>query len=216
MFPLLVVSQTPKYFEDFFAEYREKNKIKNSQLFTIEPVKTELAIAQVRDLKRSLLTSSGITRYLIIKCLDTASAEVQNALLKTFEEKTSNNQFIMPITSLSPILPTIQSRCQVIVLSKNFPITIRPQTEALLEKIRFANNLQFLGEESLQGMNREEASEFLLEVIFYFKLRLAELSAKAAVIIKRAVSLRSLLQSNNLNPALSVDICLLSIYRALH
>lgn len=79
-----------------------------------------LPIDAVRELKASLpyRPLQAKTRLIILCHLEMASIPAQNALLKTLEEPPAYLNIVVVTTSLSAILPTIQSRCQIIRLEE--------------------------------------------------------------------------------------------------
>jgi len=91
-----------------------------------EPIK----IDQIRELQRELSLSPHESRYRVaLLCnFERATTSAANALLKTLEEPAE--QVVLILTALDPsrLLPTIVSRCQMLVLRPLPPQTI---TEAL-------------------------------------------------------------------------------------
>jgi len=67
----------------------------------------------IRDLRATLNLKPGGLQVVILN-LDGAGIEVQNALLKRFEEPPSDTWIIALASGLGHILPTIRSRCQII------------------------------------------------------------------------------------------------------
>jgi DNA polymerase-3 subunit delta' len=83
--------------------------------------KSEIPIEAVRQLLRTIsLKTGGARRVVAIYDAHQMSEEAQNALLKNIEEPPQNTVFILSVTSLSQILPTIASRSQKVVVA---PVT---------------------------------------------------------------------------------------------
>ena len=59
----------------------------------------------------------GDKKLYVITDFDTASALVQNKLLKTLEEPPSNVHFLLGAASLAPVLDTVRSRVKTITIS---------------------------------------------------------------------------------------------------
>lgn len=57
-------------------------------------------------------------KYFVIEQIDKATLPAQNKLLKVVEEPQSFDKFILTTTNIDAVLPTIKSRCQVVVLPK--------------------------------------------------------------------------------------------------
>lgn len=75
-----------------------------------QPAEGQLSI---RDLRSALNLKPGAPQAVVLN-LDGAGVEVQNALLKRFEEPTSDTWIIAIVSSLNYVLPTIRSRCQLV------------------------------------------------------------------------------------------------------
>ncbi len=73
-----------------------------------------IGIQDVRDAIEILSTStfSGGNRCIVIEKADRLNKESSNALLKHLEEPPKGTVFILSVTHLSSVLPTIASRCQ--------------------------------------------------------------------------------------------------------
>jgi len=103
----------------------------------IEPVlsssgRTEtLRIDQVRGLQRELALSpyEGRYRVAIMTRFQQASLGAANALLKTLEEPPERVALVLTADSVSPLLPTIVSRCQSLALR---PLPLEKVESALL------------------------------------------------------------------------------------
>ncbi|MDO4774098.1 MAG: hypothetical protein Q4A37_03175 [Candidatus Saccharibacteria bacterium] len=91
--------------------------------------KTIITIEQIRDLTASLRTHATTRRMIIINPADAMTDQAQNALLKSLEEPNANTHFILVGATTGNILPTIQSRCQIVPLHRTSP----HQDQAILE-----------------------------------------------------------------------------------
>lgn len=75
----------------------------------------KLHIDDVRALQVQLnVTSHQQTLIFVLTDMIQATDTVQNSLLKILEEPPENVTFVLVTSTLAPILPTIQSRCQLI------------------------------------------------------------------------------------------------------
>lgn len=83
------------------------------QFIRPEKDKKSINIEQARSLRRKMAASGSATGpsvYVVLEFQD-VSEEVQNTLLKTIEEPSSNNRIILAASDSSSILSTIKSRC---------------------------------------------------------------------------------------------------------
>src|SRR6266404_6080207 len=88
-------------------------------IIIIKPAdKQEIPIDEIRGLIAKLKIKSDVRRVVLIENAENLSTEAQNALLKTLEQPGANTFFILTITSLSKVLPT--------VLSRSMRLTVHP------------------------------------------------------------------------------------------
>lgn len=82
----------------------------------IEPKGASFKIEQVRALQKSINYKhyEGAYKVLILTGADTMTVEAANSLLKVLEEPPTKTIFILIAENGNNILPTIQSRCQII------------------------------------------------------------------------------------------------------
>lgn len=96
-------------YPDMWVIEREINK-KTKEL------KKQISVEQIRDLKDQLVKTSLSKgkKLVLIKESETLSIAAQNSLLKTLEEPRGDALIILLASSAQALLPTIQSRCQII------------------------------------------------------------------------------------------------------
>lgn len=95
-------------------------------IFVIEPVFDEKKQRFKRDI--TLAALDGLTnflrlaptedapRFILVNPADGMNTQTQNALLKLLEEPPANTHFLLLVTQLGAILPTIRSRCLALTL----------------------------------------------------------------------------------------------------
>ena len=71
-------------------------------------------IDDVRDLRKLVKLSFSEKTAILIENIDTATVEAQNSFLKNLEEPQKNLIYILTVKNLHNVLPTIQSRCEII------------------------------------------------------------------------------------------------------
>lgn len=217
MIPLILHCANKKEGASFIASLREKHSIPESHLYHIEPLKKEISIQQIREMKRaSSLSSKGIRLY-VIWDIDTAGIEAQNALLKILEEHAPTNQYLLVSQNPAGLIPTILSRSKTIELRKKSTEkennAVSSDTVSLLEEAMGNGTYSFLAHPKALNMNKEKSQAFLDEVIWYYRRSLSEPSHQSVAVIKRALGLRRLLAANNLNPQLAIDTLLIFIHK---
>jgi len=85
-------------------------------LLFIEPDGAMIRVAQVRELRRSLVYSplEAPRRVIVIREAHLMNPDAANTLLKTLEEPGEGNVFLLTAPSTDSLLSTIASRCQTI------------------------------------------------------------------------------------------------------
>lgn len=198
----------------YITEQKKKLGIPDYNLFTVSPLKTEITIEQIRELKKELVYIPQGKRLVVLYSFDNANLEAQNAFLKTLEEKNDNNHFILVCENKGTVLPTILSRCITVSLDDHRePYLIRPETTELLTSIQ-KGDLGFLAYETIQKITREDALVLIDEIIVYYGKKLKR-DTQAVSIIKKGMLLKGLLKNNNLNPQLTIDSLLIFIKKQL-
>lgn len=83
----------------------------------IEPQKNEIRIAQIRELCAMLEKKpfSAGKRMVLIKNIEKMNVSASNAALKILEEPPENTHFILTTQEPAKLLPTIRSRCQLLM-----------------------------------------------------------------------------------------------------
>ncbi|MDF2674202.1 MAG: family ATPase [Clostridiales bacterium] len=86
----------------------------------ISPKGRSIGVDNIRDLIDEIYTKpyEGDKKIVIIKNSDSITVQGQNAILKTLEEPSKDTTIIMLAENINAILPTIQSRCQILRLGR--------------------------------------------------------------------------------------------------
>jgi len=105
-------------------------------VMVISPVNGALKISQMRELKQTAYLKPMIAkkRIFIVESAEKMGIEASNSLLKVLEEPPSFSHIILLANNPDLILPTIKSRCQILIFS---PIS-REEMENLLVDRDFA------------------------------------------------------------------------------
>lgn len=137
------------------------------QFSWINQERETLKIDMVRQLIQDLSYSSyrGKERQVVIWAADKATAEAQNALLKTLEEPPTNTRLWLVVEQVTQLLPTIRSRCYEI----NWRIEEQSQpdsnsTHDLLTAIPQMSHRELIDEANIVS-DRQEALELINTLI---------------------------------------------------
>ncbi|MEN9327755.1 MAG: polymerase delta prime subunit [Candidatus Parcubacteria bacterium] len=214
MKPRIVISKRQDKLTEYVGTVIKDQAVAPYYVFEIRPVKTEITIDQVRAIKREIITATAQNKRLfVLYDMDGANLEAQNALLKTLEEKNEDNLFIMLASNAERVLPTIRSRSQLIDLDIHDRqlFTIRPETQAFLDRLKQSEAYSFMGEKSITGITRDEALLLLDEITVYYHTQFKQELHHLIPLIKKILQTKQLLQNNNLNPQLALDAVLINI-----
>src|SRR3990167_5043584 len=94
---------------------KNKLKVTNWNTHLIQP-SPSIGIMEIRKIKQilSLKPMGELNRLIILKDMDKATIEAQNALLKILEEPPLSTYFVLTARNPNSLLPTVLSRCLVI------------------------------------------------------------------------------------------------------
>lgn len=115
--------------------------------------KTQIPVDSVRELIANLSDKafSGGRRVVLIDQADMLGLPGQNALLKTLEEPPENTVFILCVTSVNSLLPTVISRSQTVRFS---PMDEERLAEELIKKGAKAEDAKWLAQYCEGSMGR--------------------------------------------------------------
>lgn len=104
-------------------------------IYWIEPEEATIGIEIVRQLESEQAFSplEETARIFAIPHFERSTPEAQNALLKTLESSTAQNQFWLVTHQLQQVLPTIQSRCVIVPVPFHLLITQEDQSSEIAE-----------------------------------------------------------------------------------
>ena len=208
MIPLLLISNK-KSSLDLFTEKLKKDGI----FFEVTPFTKEYSIDDIKDITKETKIFNPKTRFYYLPNFHLSSIPAQNSFLKLLEEPPSNVQFILSTDNKNRLLPTILSRVKIVKLHGNEKQNIFD--ESLSDAIKGLINqtpttklplIQF------KITDKESAKNILLQLINFFRGRLNS-DKKSPPIIKEVLRLDRLLDSNNLNPQLTVDQALIFVWK---
>jgi len=214
MLPLILVSKNKKDTNDYLQNFIKENKIAKDRVYTISPVKNEILISQIREMKKEIKYSSRFPRLFIFYNFDRATLEAQNALLKSLEETGLTNRFILAAENEYLILPTVRSRSKIIRLKQKRNLDQQAENWLinLLDNSEQTSDYRFLSNSSLADLNKEDSEKFFQTLLIYFRNKLVS-NPNSVKIIKQILYYKTLLENNNLNPRLTFDNLLIFVFK---
>lgn len=207
MFPIILVSNKKSQITKEIKKILKKENISDNKFFEFLPDGTIIKIEQIREIIKFVKNLSNTKTAIAIYDFDTAKEETQNTFLKTLEEKNINCQFILVVSNVSLLLPTIISRSNV----------KKVVDESLIEKVKDEVDLlsgdYYQDLKQYDSLTKEKVILVLDKLLIHFRNEL-KLNKKIELknIIKKIFETRKLIIKNNINPQLAIDHVLYSIY----
>ncbi len=135
-----------------------------TELIHLTAEKSTLTIKQVKDLWIPLSISPRLKRIVWIEEANLLTPPAQNALLKMLEEPPVDTTFYLTCTAATSLLPTIRSRCTIVIISEPSAVTNTTvltelkRVMALTPGDRFANIVKRDRAESLSWIGEIESA----------------------------------------------------------
>jgi DNA polymerase-3 subunit delta' len=208
MIPLLLISNN----KPLLNLYVDKLK-KNGIFFEVSPLTTkEYSIEDIKSVIKETKIFNPKTRFYYLPDFHLSSIPAQNSFLKLLEEPPENVQFILSTDNKSNLLPTIISRVKIVKLDNQDRVKPNQELAEILSELIEKHNLKNLNKNLFKQLKKEDVTTLLDQIINYFRDRL-ESDKNSTVIIKEIFYLKRLLESNNLNPQLTIDQALIFIWK---
>lgn len=203
----LIVSKDKQKQKEYLADFFTQEKL---QAFDIVRVKEEGAIGidHIRTIQKALfLKPLGDKKAIVIYNAQNATLQAQNALLKMLEEPPSHTIIILTAAKKESLIPTIQSRCQIIELAKEEEndATLVPELQSLsiAEKLVLAEKV---------GKSKDTALLWVEDAIRMYRDRLrtkpSHASLTAITFLQKAYTT---VQTTNVSPRLVLEHLFLSL-----
>lgn len=192
MIARLILSTLEKRVEEISKILSQKHVTPNHPDLLYFPSDSKLGIEQARQIKDHFLLKPYQLKGKVVVLEDASvlTLEAQNALLKTLEEPPEGTLLILGAPSEDKLLPTVLSRCQIVILdtphvirqrrihkrhpecdsgSQNIPDQVREDIEKLLNST-IEERFEYIG-------NLKEKEEFLQTMIQYFRNQMVEVTS---------------------------------------
>lgn len=165
---ILIISKNIENLQNKAQKIVEEEKISK---FDVETIKTEksLGIGEIREVQKKIFLKpmQGEKKAVILESFFGATLEAQNAFLKILEEPPLSTIIIILAKSIDIFLPTLLSRCNLIILDKVRKLEGSEFEDSLeiLEELKKKNISYALKISQDNGKTKEEAMKFLEELI---------------------------------------------------
>ncbi|PIY68599.1 hypothetical protein COY90_05165 [Candidatus Roizmanbacteria bacterium CG_4_10_14_0_8_um_filter_39_9] len=217
MISRLIVYKQKKLLSKYIRAYIEERSITPLNVIEIDPDNKILTIDDIRFLQKTLATHIPKERLFVIYSFELASIVIQNALLKTLEEKSERNSVFISTTNPESTLPTIRSRMQLVYVDKDQEDFLLQEEvkgyDVLYEQLK--EGYHFMGN-PLLSTTKEDSIVFLDKLTLYLrnKMRMAT-SVQFAHCIKAIFKTKEQIIYSNATPQLALDNLLISIHKTV-
>ena len=166
MLPLILLTKSKHDSDNYLKDLIKKEHYLKPYIYDIYPVKNEIVISQIREIRKEISVASAYPRLFILHNFDQANIEAQNSLLKTLEEQTDKNHFVFLAENEHRILPTVRSRSKIIKLNSKSTDDFKEVSwiNRLLAKVESGSDYRFLSDPNLSEISKEETINFFLKL----------------------------------------------------
>lgn len=210
MLPIILETTNEKARIDFIEEFLKEQKIKAYNHFTYEPETKELSIKQIREIIGETTFHSTEPRLFHILKFDTASAEAQNAFLKTLEEHQSNLYYILSVERSSQLLATILSRSRIVKLARQSSKHLSAELNSLVSDLA-SGKLPSLFQIT-NRIGKADSLEFFESLTSMYREKLGT-DKYASQVLKVIIKQQNLLKHNHVDTQTAIDATLILIYK---
>jgi DNA polymerase-3 subunit delta' len=223
MTSFIVVAKEKKKREDYLNTFYKKENINAFDVTVITPENTvkqntqSIGIEDIKHMQKKIFLKplKSKTKAVVIDDAQLLTIEAQNALLKILEEPPEHTLLILSSQTKETLLPTILSRCQLIVLEEE---AIKLSEKELTELTAFLENLPVLpiGEKLKKAeqlaKEKEKAVAWTGKLILVLRESLLENpSAETLEQIRKFQNLYTLLKTTNVNTRFAIENTLLML-----
>lgn len=189
-------------------------KDNNISKFDIDTIETEksVGIGEIRLLQKRIFLKplKSEQKAVVLEAFWGMTIDSQNAFLKVLEEPPSNTIIIILVNSLDFLLPTVLSRCNLLNLEKDQKL----EKENLEKYLKILNQIQkkegLLKLAQDNGKNREEALNFLANLIFAAHQNLSN-DTNLKIFIKKFQSTYTIIKTANVSPRFALENLFLNL-----
>jgi DNA polymerase III gamma/tau subunit len=208
MHSFLIASKKP---EDLLKKANEICSEREIDKFDINLLESEkqIGIADVKKIqsKAYLKPFKSKEKALVIAAILGLTIEAQNALLKLLEEPPNNTIILLLVDSIDSVLPTIRSRCQMILLEET-----TSENENLSDYLKLIDSIEKAGiGERLKiaqdlSKDKQETIKTIEKIILVLRAELLKnQNNKTLKRIKRSQEIYSMIKNTNVNLRLALE-----------
>ena len=203
----LITAKSEQARQDYIADFCQQKGIGKYDQMLVIPEEESLGNAQVRLAQKTayLAPLQSKEKAIIFTQAHTLTLDAQNALLKLLEEPPVHTYIFLSADTDQPFLPTILSRCTLIVLDTKEQAPLSPEeSEQLIQDIHVLQT-GTLGDKLALAEKRakkEELDSWLTNSIFLLRDKMLAQPEEPTymIILKQLQEARRLFQTTNVAP----------------
>lgn len=216
MHSFLIASKNKKIANGYINEFLNKKKIHPLDR-SINLYEKAMGIEDVRNIQKSIFLKpfKGKTKSVVIQAYENITAEAQNALLKVLEEPPSNTIIIIATEKKELLLPTIISRCKIIILEEEKTDLTDEDASQLNTALGIILNGtvgdRFKIAQDI-SKNKEEGTLWLEKMTLFLRKKMIENNKDPQVFnfLKNLQKTYTIIRSTNVNQRIALDNLFLS------
>lgn len=217
MIARLIVFHQKKTLSKYIRAYVEERNLNPLDIIEIDPEDKILTIEDIRFFQKTLSVNIPHERLFIIYSFELASIIIQNALLKSLEDKSERNSVFITTTNPESSLPTIRSRMQIVFIENDRAdrLTLEEEKEYGVLYEQIMRDYRFMGN-SLLPTAKDEVISFLDKLTQYLDNKMKdEPTIQLATSIKAILRTKDQIIYTNVTPQLALDNLLIFIHKTV-
>lgn len=207
-----IEKKTEAILSPFHIDHFDKTHIKREVDEKTDKIKQSLGIADIKRMQQKVFLKplKSENKALILEEAELLTTEAQNALLKMLEEPPLHTIIVLQTHNLEALLPTIRSRCSIIMLEEQTIGISDEERTSLLATIQTMNTWgigEALNQAETLGKNKQDAIVWLEKSILVAREKmLKELDNQHyPKLIRRLQESLTILSKTNANPRLQLE-----------
>lgn len=212
----LIISRDQEKIQTYIEDFVQLHSIRpfDRELYTEDKT---LGIEQIRLVQKKIfLRPVQGDEKLVVLIVPDITLEGQNALLKTLEEPPLNTFFFLCVQGIESVIPTILSRCQLVLLDGAAHTHTNEEiekTRVQLFDIQKASDGEKLFYAQTLGKSKEQAVSLLEKMILAERATILQMDKEQHISIARLMSLQETYQqikTSNISPRFALEVLFLS------
>ncbi len=175
----IIASRNTEKRKDYIESFCTSKSISQFDKHYIQPGENSFGITEIRNVQKTafLRPQKGSEKAIILENAQKLTTEAQNALLKMLEEPPTNTYIFLSATTENFFLPTILSRCKLIILPEQDTTISDEEKEILHSQIQImttgtVGDKLYLAEK-VAG-EKEKIGEWLREIVLLLRDNMLE------------------------------------------